>query len=136
MPDNPSTKLVINDAEHNVVIPLRGEAEAVTLEEPSLAQFAKMHDLILAADQALPPLPELSDDPTRAELTKFADVNRDRAVVQYSAESPHGLALIQIISLLTGTDVTMDDLYGWAGNPQTVNRILRHFSDPFGGPGA
>lgn len=129
------SKLTMND-DGTITLPLRA-GESVTIEEPSMRQLGRMHEIASAADDALPSLPVLSSDkPSPAEADEYTKVLKARTEMMFSAESPHAAALIEIIHLLCDREVTIDDLPGWCGNPATLRQILFRFQSPLPGPAA
>lgn len=132
------SKLVFND-DGTITVPLKppkGDPtpREVVLPEPSMRELALMHVTVAAADDKLPSLPPAAGQSrTPTELEEAGKVLRERTLIQFSDESPHGQALIDIIKLLTDTDVSPDELYGWAANPTTCNQILGHFQSPLPG---
>lgn len=127
-----------------VFVPVKGQAGFV-LEEPSMRQLAEIHTLLAGADASLPPLPTLQglgENPTpdeerifREELREYSRVAQERANMMYgdAETAPYGQAFISIVKMLTGAELTVDDLYGWAMNWQTGRQMLNHFTDPLGG---
>lgn len=133
----------------------RKPQDPITLAEPSMVELARIHDLILDADKELrertAELPEITPalqakiaagdmsaytDEDLAVVTRHADIMRDRQQVAFSADSPHGKALIAIVELLTGRLIEPADLPGWAMHWTVVGEVLARFMDPFAGRGA
>jgi hypothetical protein len=128
-----TTKLSLND-DGPISVPLRGR-EPLTLDEPTMRQLAQMHELAAQADEALPALPVLAPDSTDpGDLDALNKAVRARQEMAYSEASPHGQAFQQIVQMLSGEEVTMDELYGWVCSPRALREVLNHFTAPLGGP--
>jgi hypothetical protein len=128
------SKLGLND-DGTITLPLRGR-EAITLPEPSIAQLAEMTGYAILADAALPDIPTMPEDATDVAALKAANETlRERTTKTYSTEAPYGVAVVQIVKMLTDTAITLDDLPGWAASPQCLRQIIGHWQTPLDGEG-
>lgn len=146
------SKMQYNNDDGSVVIPLRkgpdGEARFVVIdEEPSLGQMAKMQVLADDADSSLPMPEALPSRERLAELVstpedlveyvnKIADVQqvlRERQMKQWSETGPYALAFIETVKMLTGQELTVDDVYSWVAHPQALKGLLSWFQAPLPG---
>lgn len=133
-------KLQIND-DGTVTLPLAGDPPAVTLPEPTMNQMAEITALAETSDGVLPTLPQFpsvlaGELPTPEQLDALAAYNKvltERTTRIFGAEAPYGNAVLAIVKLLTGTEVTGDQVYGWVMSPATLRRIMRHFQRPLSG---
>lgn len=128
------SKLELNP-DGTVTLPLRGDKKPITLPEPSVAQMAEMTSYVNEADEALPAVPALGDDPDAAEVRRVTGELRERTMKMYAADAPYAMALIRIVKLMTDEAVTLDDLPSWAASPQTVREITGHWQTPLAGEG-
>lgn len=175
MPPRPRRLKVLDDG--SLELPLasrvndqgvRESRDTLTLPpDPSMVEVARLHDLVVSADEKMAeltePLPEVPpalqakaeriDALRRAKdkgdelveaveavtvderdlLRKRAEVMRDRNRVAYSAVSPHGLALLEAVELLTGRTLEPADLPGWAGHWTVLGEVLARYTDPLAG---
>ena len=130
-------KLELND-DGTVTLPLAPKApgdppRSIVLPEPTMAQLATIHELAVAADDALPAMDTIVADMAPEQVAHANDQLRARTVSMFGQQSPHGLAMIAIVKLLTGEDVGPDDLYGWVMGPRTMRDVLAHFQAPLAG---
>jgi hypothetical protein len=114
-----------------VTIPLR-DKDPVVLPEPSIAQLAEMTSWVIDVDEAMPPIGSIDRNDQEA-LTALQGVLRERTKIIYAKDAPYGMVMVQIIKLLAGQDVTLDDLPSWASSPSVVNKVLTHWQTPLAG---
>lgn len=129
----------------SIDFPLRpgpGDPErSIVLPEPSIRILAAMQKMATQADATLngqAPMTTTAPTiagrgPTPEDVTQSANYQAElsmRAGVIFNEESPHGKMLVEWIKLLTGDELTIDDLYGWSCSPRTANQILTWFQAP------
>lgn len=128
------TQPIVTDNDDGTVTLRLAGGRSIELPEPTALQYAKVWDLLDQADQALPPLPALSEDAGPEERAARSARVTERRQIQYSERSPHALALIEIVRLLTGEDLTMADLHRHSMKPQVGGDLLAVWEAPLGGP--
>lgn len=130
------SKLQIND-DGTITLPLRvsetNPSTEITLPEPSLAQLAQMMEFVDAADKSVPNVDQLTAGADSAAIATATEQLRERTLAIYSSGAPYGQAVVEIVKLLTGQEITFADLPGWAASPKTTRTILGHFQDPLAG---
>jgi hypothetical protein len=115
-----------------VTIPLRGEKDPIVLPEPSIAQLAEMTSWVIETDEGMPPIGAI-DQSDPVAMAALQGALRERTKVMYAADAPYGTVVCRIVKLLTGTDITLDDLPAWAAAPSVTNKILGHWQSPLVG---
>lgn len=135
------SELTLND-DGTITFPLRPVTGAdgpkdrnVLLPEPSMRQLAQIHIIVNQADEKLPPVLPIGDpkNATADQLTAATERLNQRTMQAYSDDPPYGNAVVAIIKLLTDKEYSLEDLPGWAANPQVCRSILTHFQTPLVG---
>lgn len=130
--------MIFNHDDYTVTVPLvtngTGEPREVVVPGPSMVQLAALNEIIAKADQAAGSLPPLNAAASPEERAAYETALAERSALVTSEKSPYAAALIEIVKLLTGTELTIADLPGWAGVARTVSGIIGFFRVPW--PGA
>lgn len=118
-----------------------GTPRFVELKRPAMSQLARIYELAIAADDALPKPPpppgstnELSESQLLAYTGEVNEAMRERNKAMHAPTSPHGAAFLEIVELLSGTRYTMDDADPYFMNPKALRDMLAHWEAPLGGP--
>lgn len=118
-----------------------GKPRFVEIRRPNMGQLAAIYELAVNADDALPkppPPPQSTEGMTESQLLAYTnqvqEIMRERNVRMHALESPHGLAFLQVLKMMTGNDYTMDDADPYFMNPKALRDMLAHWEAPLGGP--
>lgn len=116
------------------------DPEPITLPDfPSADALAKMMDLVAAADDALKekcgeaPRPVDPANITNDDLRKLKEYRRERRLFAFGPESPHLGAMIEVVKLLTGRELSRAEIPGWCGDPAVAAELVQRYTDPFAG---
>lgn len=126
-------KLQVN-ADGTVTIPLRGDHDPVTLDEPSMEDLAWLTDEAQRIDDSLPALPTVTDTTDEEQVAVWAKASQERTQAIYSAAMPYGTLLIEAIGRIGPVVVDASQLYGWAASPQVIRALLEQWRAPLPGP--
>lgn len=127
-----------------VLFPIKG-GKVLTLDEPSLAELAWMHDETAKIDAELTQLPGLVPQTATAEQVAAFDTasqTRTQEIYGTGREQPYGKLIVQVLAKLAMADdgspigletLTIDKLYGWAASPRVMRELLEHYRTPLPG---
>lgn len=128
-------KMKINADDGTITLPVKGR-EAVTLDEPSLADLAWLTEEAEKLDKDLPELPGVTDNSDAEQLKAWADASHDRTMAIYQTAVPYGKLLIDVVKRLSDGKESVDEtqLYGWAASPAVIREMLEFWRAPLPGP--
>lgn len=127
--------IVTANADGSITLKLAATQEIV-LPEPSAAQYAAIFDVILKADEKLPPAMRLSSDqPSVDELVAASDRLTQRRTAQFSPQDPaYAQAWIEIVFLLTGRTLELEELHRNALIQEPLRDLRGVWEAPLDGP--
>lgn len=133
MPETPEAAVVTDNHDGSLTLRLSRQ-RTITLPEPTALQYATIWDIITKADAALPVVELMDPAEVTAESVEGRRVQlENRRNVERSASSPHGAAVVEIVQMLTGKELTLDDLHRHALRPIVCAAMLTAWEAPLGG---